>query len=921
MNCLTEAIGMGLPGNGTIPAVYSERIKLAKHAGMAVMELLKRDIRPRDIMTKAAFMNALTMDMALGCSTNSMLHLPAIAHEAGVDIDLDIANALSEKTPNLCHLAPAGPTYMEDLNEAGGVSAVMSELNKIGLLDTSCMTVTGKTIAENIQGVVNKNPEVIRPVENPYSKTGGIAVLKGNLAPDSAVVKRSAVVPEMMVHEGPARVFDCEEDAIAAIKGGKIVEGDVVVIRYEGPKGGPGMREMLNPTSAIAGMGLGSSVALITDGRFSGASRGASIGHVSPEAAVGGPIAFVEEGDIIKINIPENTLNVDITDEEMEARKAKWQPREPKITTGYLARYASMVTSGNTGAILKTDRKEEQKHMQLTGSQVVIECLKEQGVDTVFGYPGGAILNVYDELYKHSDEIHHVLTSHEQGASHAADGYARSTGKVGVCLATSGPGATNLVTGIATAYMDSVPMVAITCNVGVPLLGKDSFQEIDIAGITTPITKHNFIVKDINKLADVIRRAFRIAQTGRPGPVLVDIPKDVTAATTEFEFQQIPPVARKIDKMTEADLERAAAMIRDAKKPYIFVGGGTVISGASEELAKFAERVDAPVCDSLMGKGAFDGTNDRYSGMLGMHGTKASNYGVSECDLLIAVGVRFSDRVIGDAKRFASNAKILQFDVDPAEINKNIQTDASVIGDIKEILKRVNHLLEQQEHTEWMQQISEFKEKYPLTYKKEGLSGPFVMEEIYRQTKGDAIIVTEVGQHQMWAAQYYKYSKPRTLLTSGGLGTMGYGLGAAIGAQVANPEKQVINIAGDGCFRMNMNEIATAVRQQLPLIQIVINNQVLGMVHQWQGLFYEKRYSNTILNDGVDFVKLAEAMGATGMRAATQEEFAEELAKALEMKTPVLIDCAIDSDDNVWPMVAPGAPISEAFDESDLKNR
>lgn len=558
--------------------------------------------------------------------------------------------------------------------------------------------------------------------------------------------------------------------------------------------------------------------------------------------------------------------------------------------------------------------------MELTGSQIVIECLKEQGVDTVFGYPGGTILNIYDELYRHP-EIHHILTSHEQGAAHAADGYARATGKTGVCMATSGPGATNLVTGIATAYMDSTPMVAITCNVGKALLGKDSFQEIDIAGITTPITKHNFIVKDVNKLADVIRRAFRIAQTGRPGPVLVDIPKDVTAATTEFEFQQIPPVARKIDKMTEADLEQAAAMIREAKKPYIFVGGGAVISGASEELAKFANLVDAPVCDSLMGKGAFDGTNDRYSGMLGMHGTKASNYGVSECDLLIAVGVRFSDRVIGDAKRFASNAKILQFDVDPAEINKNIQTDASVIGDIKEILKRVNHLLEQQEHTEWMQQIQEFKDKYPLIYKEKGLSGPFVMEEIYRQTKGEAIIVTEVGQHQMWAAQYYKFAKPRTLLTSGGLGTMGYGLGAAIGAQIANPEKQVINIAGDGCFRMNMNEIATAVRQQLPLIQIVINNEVLGMVHQWQGLFYEKRYSNTILNDGVDFVKLAEAMGATGMRAKTQEEFAEEVAKALEMKTPVLIDCVIDSDDNVWPMVAPGAPISEAFDESDLKNR
>ena len=558
---------------------------------------------------------------------------------------------------------------------------------------------------------------------------------------------------------------------------------------------------------------------------------------------------------------------------------------------------------------------------QLTGSEIVIECLKEQGVDTVFGYPGGCILNIYDELYKHQGEIKHILTSHEQGAAHAADGYARATGKVGVCMATSGPGATNLVTGIATAYMDSVPLVALTCNVGVPLLGKDSFQEIDIAGITTPITKHNFIVKDINKLADVIRRAFRIAQTGRPGPVLVDIPKDVTAATTEFEFQQIPPIVPKIDKMTEKDLEQAVTMICEAKKPYIFVGGGAIISEASKELAKFAEKVDAPVCDSLMGKGAFDGTNDRYSGMLGMHGTKASNYGVSECDLLIAVGVRFSDRVIGDAKRFASNARILQFDVDPAEINKNIQTDASVIGDVKEILKRLNHLLEEQKHTEWMQQISDFKKKYPLTYKKEGLSGPFVMEEIYRQTKGDAIIVTEVGQHQMWAAQYFKFSKPRSLLTSGGLGTMGYGLGAAIGAQVANPEKQVINIAGDGCFRMNMNEIATAVRQQLPLIQVVINNQVLGMVHQWQGLFYEKRYSSTILNDGVDFVKLADAMGATGIRAKTQQEFSEALTKALKMDRPVLIDCIIDSDDNVWPMVAPGAPISEAFDESDLKNR
>lgn len=559
--------------------------------------------------------------------------------------------------------------------------------------------------------------------------------------------------------------------------------------------------------------------------------------------------------------------------------------------------------------------------MQLTGAQIVIECLKEQGVDTVFGYPGGAILNVYDELYKHKNEIKHVLTSHEQGASHAADGYARSTGKVGVCLATSGPGATNLVTGIATAYMDSVPMVAITCNVGVSLLGKDSFQEIDIAGVTTPITKHNFIVKDVDKLAETIRRAFRIAQKGRPGPVLVDIPKDVTANKTEFKPINIQPAERFCEEITEEALQTAVDMIHHAKKPYIFVGGGAVISGASPELLEFVQKVQAPVTDSLMGKGAFDGNHRLYTGMLGMHGTKASNYGVSECDLLIAIGVRFSDRVIGNAKKFAKNAKILQFDIDPVEVNKNILTDAYVIGDVKEILSRLNARIEQQNHDQWITKILEYKEKYPLTYRDAGLSGPYVVEEIYHQTKGEAIIVTEVGQHQMWAAQFYKYSKPRTLITSGGLGTMGYGLGAAIGAQIANPQKQVVNIAGDGCFRMNMNEVATAVRQKLPLIQVVINNHVLGMVRQWQTLFYEQHYSETVLNDSVDFVKLAEAMGATGYRAATREEFQEVFGKALESKTPVVIDCIIDSDDKVWPMVAPGAAISEVFSEEDMQKK
>ncbi len=558
--------------------------------------------------------------------------------------------------------------------------------------------------------------------------------------------------------------------------------------------------------------------------------------------------------------------------------------------------------------------------MELTGSQIVIECLKEQGVDTVFGYPGGAILNVYDELYKHSDEITHILTSHEQGASHAADGYARATGKVGVCLATSGPGATNLVTGIATAYMDSIPVVAITCNVGVSLLGKDSFQEIDIAGITMPITKHNFIVKDVNDLADTIRRAFVIAKKGRPGPVLIDIPKDVTANKAEYEKMEISSVTASKD-ISREEIETALQMITKAKKPYIFVGGGAVLSGASEELYTFAKKLDAPVADSLMGKGAFPGTDDLYTGMLGMHGTKASNYGVSECDLLVVVGARFSDRVTGNAKKFAKNAKILQLDIDAAEMNKNVLITAGIVGDIKEILTLLNARLEQQSHPAWIEKIMAYKEKYPLSYHPEILTGPYIVEEIYRQTKGDAIIVTEVGQHQMWAAQYYKYTKPHTLLTSGGLGTMGYGLGAALGAKMGRPDKCVVNIAGDGCFRMNMNEIATAVRHNIPVIQVVINNHVLGMVRQWQNLFYGQRYSSTVLNDAVDFVKLAEAMGAEGIRVTTQEEFNQAFAKALTLGRPVVIDCQIDSDEKVWPMVAPGAPINEAFDEADLKEK
>ena len=555
----------------------------------------------------------------------------------------------------------------------------------------------------------------------------------------------------------------------------------------------------------------------------------------------------------------------------------------------------------------------------LTGAEIVVECLKEQGVDTVFGYPGGSILNIYDALYKHQDEITHILTSHEQGAAHAADGYARATGKVGVCLATSGPGATNLVTGIATAYMDSIPVVAITCNVGVSLLGRDSFQEIDIAGVTMPITKYNFIVKDITKLASVIRRAFVIAKSGRPGPVLVDITKDVTANSYDYEYQAPETVERQTDTIEDEDIELALMMIKNSEKPFILVGGGANLADAADEVRVFAGKVQAPVGDTLMGKGAFDGTHELYTGMVGMHGTKASNFGITECDLLIVAGARFSDRVTGNTAKFAKNARILQLDIDPAEINKNIRTDASVIGDLKVILRKINARLDPQNHDEWVNHIERLKDMYPLSYNKDVLTGPAVVEAIYEATQGDAIIVTEVGQHQMWAAQYYKYKNSRTLLTSGGLGTMGYGLGAAIGAKMGQKDKKVFNIAGDGCFRMNMNEIATATRYNIPVIQVVVNNHVLGMVRQWQTLFYGKRYSHTILNDHVDFVKVAEAMGAKAYRVTGREELQTVLKEAMELDIPVVIDCQIHCDDKVFPMVSPGAAISDAFDDKDLK--
>lgn len=555
--------------------------------------------------------------------------------------------------------------------------------------------------------------------------------------------------------------------------------------------------------------------------------------------------------------------------------------------------------------------------MRLSGAEIVIECLKEQGVDTVFGYPGGTILNIYDALYKHP-EIRHILTSHEQGASHAADGYARATGRTGVVIATSGPGATNLVTGIATAMLDSIPLVAITCNVGISILGKDSFQEIDIAGIVLPITKYSVIVKDVDRLAETIRKGFKIARSGRPGPVLIDITKNVTAETAEYMEQRIMMTGPLTRTIRGEDVRTAAAMINDAHRPVLFVGGGAVASNAQAELVKLAHKAGIPVCDSLMGKGAFPGTDDLYMGMLGMHGTKAANKAIHECDLLIAAGVRFSDRDTGKTENFAKQAKIIQFDIDRAEVNKNVMVNVAVIGDLKEILRDLVPLVKPSEHPDWIAEVDDLKERYPLRYDETVLTGPFIMEKLYEITGGNAIITTDVGQHQMWAVQYYKFDLPRRLLTSGGLGTMGYGIGAAIGAKAAFPDKTVINISGDGCFRMNMNEILTSVRCNIPIVEIVMNNRVLGMVHQWQRLFYGERYSQTVLDDKLDIVKVAEGMGALAIRITKKEEVEDAIRRAISSGQTVVIECLIDRNDLVLPMAPGGKPIEDAFDQDDL---
>ena len=559
--------------------------------------------------------------------------------------------------------------------------------------------------------------------------------------------------------------------------------------------------------------------------------------------------------------------------------------------------------------------------MVLTGAQIVMECLLEQGVDTVFGYPGGAVLNIYDALYEYRDRIRHVRTAHEQGAAHAADGYARSTGRTGVVIATSGPGATNLVTGIATAYMDSVPMVAITGNVNLNLLGLDSFQEVDITGITMPITKHNYIVKDVHDLAQTLREAFQIAGSGRRGPVLVDIPKDITGQTCEFERSApLPPLPH--DFPVAERFEKALEMISRAQRPFLYAGGGVISSEAAPELDAFAEKLDAPVACSLMCQGGFDQANRRYMGMLGMHGTNTAALAIKNCDLFVAVGTRFSDRVLCNAGLFARHCPIIQIEIDTAEFNKNIEVQLKVKGDAKEILQKLNEMLPQQEHTEWMDQVAAWKQEFPLIQKERtphAVTPQQVMETLDRLTDDDAIIATEVGQNQMWAAQFYTFRKPRTFLSSGGLGTMGFGLGAALGAKVGNPDRQVINVAGDGSFHMNLNELATAAAYHIPFLELVLNNEVLGMVRQWQKLFYGHRFSQTDVDTTTDFPALARAFGLKAYSIETDDQVEPVLREALAeaQKGPVLVDCRINRDVNVLPMVPAGASVESPILEMD----
>ncbi len=951
MNCLMEALGLALPGNGSILAIDPRREALAQEAGRRILGLVQRGVKARDLFTRDALDDAFALDMAMGGSTNTVLHLLAAAHEAEIPYDLARINAISRRTPYLCKVAPAiKDVHMEDVDNAGGVPAILSELATAGLLHLDRPTVTGQTVRENLDGVAVQDRRVIRTAAEPFRATGGLSILFGNIAPEGAVVKTGAVAAHMMQFAGPARIYETQDAAVDGILGGEVQAGEVIVIRYEGPKGGPGMPEMLTPTSALAGQGLDTQVAMITDGRFSGGTRGLSIGHVSPEAAEGGPIAAVRAGDTISIDLDAGTLTLEVPEAEIARRLAARPVFVPKIRGGYLERYAYFVTSASQGGVMRVPgaplagrrrRRDLDSHAcprlnvmeaivtfpaaapaashplhgaRMSGAEIFVRALDAEGVEVVFGYPGGAVIKIYDEMARVGPRFRHVLVRHEQGGTHMAEGYAKATGRVGTVLVTSGPGATNCVTGIADAFMDSVPLVVFTGQVATALIGNDAFQETDIMGVTRSITKHSFQVRRVEDLAPTIKAAYHLARTGRPGPVVVDLPKDVLAATAPFDYPDAPSIRgyHFADAVDAAGVALAAAMLNAAERPVLYVGGGTIASGAAEALTALARAAQLPVTMTLHGLGAFPDDDPLSLGMLGMHGTWYANQAIQHTDLIVAVGARFDDRVTGKLEAWAPHARVIHIDIDPACIAKNVPVECPIVGDVAAVLAALAPHVEVRDRGAWHAQIAAWRAECPLAYETADgvLRAQGVIELLRAATGGEAVVVSDVGQHQMWTAQYFRFTRPRGHISSGGLGTMGFSVPAAIGAAfgLEGQGVPVVSISGDGGFVMNAQELAVAARYRLPVVFCVINNGFLGMVRQWQELFHEQRYSHTDLTElNPDFVKLAEAYGVPGCRATTPEEARACIAEALAAGGPSLIEFRVPAEEMVFPMVPAGA--------------
>ena len=949
MNCLCEALGIALPGNGTVPAVYSERIRLAKRAGMKVMELLRDNVRIKDILNAAAVRNAMECDMAFGGSTNTVLHLTAIANAAGCPITMADWDAASARTPHLVKLAPSGPRPLIDLYRAGGVPAVMGELGRLGLLDESALTCMGPLPEYLARCCPPADGEVCRTGENPYSAQGALKVLYGNLAPDGSVVKKAAVDPSMLCHTGPARVFDSEEAACAAINGGAIAPGDVVVIRYEGPAGGPGMRPDHRRALLRRHQGAGRGAREPRGGgrrphrphlrgrfrhrghrgRRADAERERR-GARAPARGVGATGAQARCGRVGQVRETGNFCRQggdhpvsDINDSTAAASAAT--PAEGKPTTPVRRNAATQGAPRGAGS-----RTAKQGRTML-GAEAVVASLEAEGVTTVFGYPGGQAIKLYDALYD-SDQITHVLARHEQGAVHMADGYARSTGRAGVAIVTSGPGATNTVTGIATAYMDSVPLVVITGQVGRGVIGTDSFQESDIVGITMPVVKHSYLLQSTDELTRTIREAFHIAVTGRPGPVLIDIPSDVAGETMVFEYPDAVnlPSYKPTYRGNAKQIRAACRLLEEAEQPLLYVGGGVISSEATDEIVALMDKMRIPSVVTLMGKGGVPASHPLNLGPVGMHGAKYSNMAMTEADLIIAAGARFSDRVTGRVTEFAPNAKIVHIDIDPAEIGKIRDADVPIVGDLKGIIAGMLEVLEKDgaapRDDQWIADIDAWRARYPFYHpnmaeneESDEIVPELAIAELGRQLDPAAsIVTTEVGQHQMWAHQFLPREFPRTFLSSGGLGTMGFGFPAAIGAAVANPDATVVCIAGDGSFQMNSQEMATAAINGVPVKVMILDNRCLGMVHQWQKLFYDKRYSQTLLAPVPDFVKLAEAYGWEGERVEAPGEVTAAIERMLAAEGPYLLDVAISPEQNVYPMVAPGAALGDVMGAIDV---